>query len=111
MSAALERSAQANALALLAMANLLDVEYLVIQGRIEVFGEEYRKKIDDYFHAYDLNHNTAKILYSSLKSQANLLGALYQGSNLFYLRRFGELTSERTGSDHYDVKEYFGDNL
>ena len=111
VSAALDRSAQANALALLSMANLLDVEYLVIQGRIEVFGEEYRKKIDDYFHAYDLNHNTAKILYSSLKSQANLLGALYQGTNLFYLRRFGELTSERTGSDHYDVSQYFGDNL
>ncbi len=108
---AVERNAQSNALALLAMANLLDVDDIVVQGRIEAFGETYRALLVHYFHAYDLNHNTTPILFSSLKNQANILGAIYQGCNLYWLRRFGELTSERTGSDNYDVSQYFGDNI
>jgi predicted NBD/HSP70 family sugar kinase len=108
---ALERSAQENALSLLAMANLLDVDAIVIQGRVELFGEDYRALLEHYFHAYDLNHNTASILFSSLKNQANLLGAIYQGCNLYWLRRFGELTAARTSSDNYDVSQYFGDNI
>lgn len=108
---ALEKSARYNAIALLSFVNLLDVEDVVIQGRIVMFGEKYRSLLEHYFTLYDLNHNTARILFSSLKGKANVLGAVYQGTNLFYLRQFGELTAKRTGSRDYVVSEHFGDNL
>lgn len=111
VSSALERSARYNAIALLSIVNLLDVDDVVIQGRIVMFGEKYRALLEHYFTFYDLNHNTAKILFSSLKGKANVLGAVYQGANLFYLREFGDLTAKRTGSHDYIVSEHFGDNL
>jgi hypothetical protein len=46
-----------------------------------------------------------------LSGRANLLGAVYQGANLYWLRQFGELTAKRTRSRDYVVSEHFGDNL
>jgi|LAHS01.1.fsa_nt_gb predicted NBD/HSP70 family sugar kinase len=111
VSEALDKSARYNAIALLSVVNLLDVEDVVIQGRIVKFGEKYRALLEHYFSYYDLNHNTARILFSSLGGRANLLGAVYQGANLYWLRQFGELTAKRTRSRDYVVSEHFGDNL
>jgi predicted NBD/HSP70 family sugar kinase len=111
VSAAVDKSARYNAIQLLSIANLLDVEYLVIQGRILEFGESYRNLLIHYFSAYDMNRSTAKIVFSSLGSRANLLGAVYQGANIYRLKRFGEMTAKRTLSEDYDVREYFGDNI
>lgn len=108
---AVEESARFNAIQLLMVANLLDVDYLVIQGRILLLGEDYLKALTSYFRAYDKNHNTAKIIFSSLQEKANLLGAIYQGGNLYLLSRFGEMALERTNRDDYDVIRYFGDNI
>lgn len=108
---AVDRSARYNAIQLLAIANFLDVDYLVIQGRILEFGQPYFDLLVHYFAAYDLNHNTAKIVFSQLGSRANLLGAVYQGGNVYWLKRFGEMTAKRTTSNDYDVTQYFGDNI
>jgi len=107
----LDRSARYNAIELLAVANFLDVDYLVLQGRILTFGERYHALLNHYFALYDLNHNQAKIVFSTLGSRANLLGAVYQGGNIYWLKRFGEMTAKRTTSDDYDVTAYFGDNI
>jgi Transcriptional regulator/sugar kinase len=107
----LDRSARYNAIELLAVANFLDVDYLVLQGRILTFGERYHALLNHYFALYDLNHNQAKIVFSTLGSRANLLGAVYQGGNIYWLKRFGEMTAKRTTSGDYDVTVYFGDNI
>jgi predicted NBD/HSP70 family sugar kinase len=111
VSAAIEQSARYNAIALLSVVNLLDVDDVVIQGRIVEFGQKYLDSLRHYFSYYDLNRNTARILFSSLGGRANLLGAIYQGANLYWLREFGELTAKRTRSRDYVVSEHFGDNL
>jgi hypothetical protein len=106
----LQKSARLNAIQLLSITNLLDVDYIVIQGHILSFGTEYQDLLLKAFREYDRNLNTAQILFSSLGGEANLRGALYQGEKRFYLHRFGEITAQRTGSEDYDVDAYFGDD-
>lgn len=105
------KSAKYNALELLSVTNLLDLEYIVIEGKITEFGERYKEMLIKYFNAYDANHNHPKILFSSLNSDANLLGAVFQGTNMFLLKRFGDMTKKRTSTPDYNVQYYFGNNV
>lgn len=105
------KSAKYNALELLAVANLLDLEYIVIEGRITEFGDRYKDMLIKYFHAYDANHLNPTILFSSLNSDANLLGAVFQGTNMFLLKKFGDMTKKRTSTPDYNVQYYFGNNV
>lgn len=106
-----EESAKYNALQLLNVANLLDLEYIVLEGTILSFGEKYKNLLNKYYKTYDNNHNNAKLVYSTLDNEAILLGVIYQAINMFFIKQFQELVAKRTNNSNYDVNEYFGINV
>jgi predicted NBD/HSP70 family sugar kinase len=107
----IDKAAKRNAMHLLALVNLLDLDCIVIEGRFVNFGDPFKKALLRYYHEIDGNHNTAEILFSGLGDRSSLLGALYQGSNLYFLSLCERMTKSRTNSIHYDVRRYFGDNF
>jgi predicted NBD/HSP70 family sugar kinase len=111
VTAAVNLSAKYNAIEMLAVTNLLDLDYIVIEGRILEFGETYEQLLIKDYNEYDANHNSAKILFSSLNYEANLLGAAYQGTTMFFLKRFEEMAMERTNSRNYNARKYFENKM
>jgi predicted NBD/HSP70 family sugar kinase len=107
----LEESAQINAMRLLAITNLLDLDELLVGGRMVEFGDAFKKPLEKYYHLLDANLNTAVIHYSTLQGQAGILGASHQISNLYFLEQAETMTKERTTSSSYDAKKYFGNSL
>jgi len=106
-----EKAAKRNAMHLLALVNLLDLDFIVIEGRLVDFGEPFKKALLHYYHDIDGNHNTAEILFSELGERSSLLGALCQGTNLYFLSLCERMTKSRTNSIHYDFRRYFGENF
>jgi N-acetylglucosamine repressor len=106
-----ERSVELNALQYIAIADLLDLEAIVVYGKMLQLGESYTSGLVEAFHRYDANHRQTKILFSQLGDKASTLGAIYQATNLYFLERFGEMTQKRTNLTDYDVGRFFGNNV
>lgn len=111
ISEAIEYSAKINAIQLIAVSNLLDLEYICLEGKMLELGATYTDLIIHYFRKYDANHTRAQILFSSLDSAANMLGAIYQASNMYFLNLFAMLAAKRTNSSDHDIKTFFGNNI
>lgn len=111
VSRVLDEIARKNAIQLLATEQLLDLDYIVIQGSITSFGEKFKRKLISYYDHYSASSIQATILFSSLNNEANLLGAVYQANNLYWLRRFGDMTAERTTVSDYNVLQFFGNHI
>lgn len=101
-------SAKINAIRFLAIAELLDLQYIVINGKILEFGDGYKETLLTYFRDYDKLRCQTSFLFSPLKNTAALKGAIYQGNKLFFLRVFGETAKKRTSYTDYDVSKMFG---
>lgn len=108
---AVEKSAKINAIQLLSVTNLLDLEYVCLEGKMLEFGPRYRELICRYYRQYDANRNTAQILFSSCGHDANLLGAIYQASNMYFLDEFVKLAGKRTNAKDNGIKDFFGKNI
>lgn len=104
-------SAKINAMQFLFIADLLDLDHIVVYGKILDFGDKYKSLLLRCFKEYDGNRCTTEILFSRLQEGAALLGAMYQGSNLYLLKRFGDMTRKRTSHQDYDVRKFFGNNI
>lgn len=109
--ASLEEAAQINAMRLLAITNLLDLDELLVGGRMMEFGDAFKKPLEKYYRLLDANRNTAPIIYSKLQGQAGILGAAHQVNNLYFLSLAEKMTKDRTSSSTYDAKKYFGNSL
>lgn len=108
---AVDKSARLNALQLLSIANLLDLDYICLDGRILDFGKDYYEALLSYFRQYDKNFNTVQIITSSLNHDSNLLGAVYQASNKYLLSRFAEMAKKRTNLNNYGAIAYFANRV
>jgi predicted NBD/HSP70 family sugar kinase len=102
VKAAIDKSARYNAIQMLSVANLLDLDAICIQGRILEFGPHYLELVKRYFRGYDANRNTTEILASPLGDRANLLGAVYQAGIVFFMNRFLSMARKRN-SEQNDV--------
>lgn len=111
VSKAVDKSARVNALQLLYIANLLDLDYICIDGRILDFGKEYFETLLRYFRLYDKNFNTVQIITSSLNHDSNLLGAVYQASGKYLLSKFAEMAKKRTNFENYGAISYFANRV
>lgn len=98
---AVDKSAKINAIELLTMANMLDLDCICIEGRILDFGKAYYDSLLKYFRLYDANFNTVNIITSSLNHDANILGAVDQASKNYLLSRFVEIAKKRKTSATY----------
>lgn len=108
---AVEMNAKINARQIIAYNDMLDLEYIVIEGDILKYGEQYKEWLLKYINAYSVNPFRAKILFSSLEEPTSLLGAIYQASNIYYLNRLEEITNQRNPNGNYDISETFGRNI
>lgn len=104
-------SAKINAIRFLSIAELLDLQYIVINGKILDFGERYLNLLVSSFKNYDKLRCQTTFLFSPLKNTAALKGALYEGNNLFLLKLFGEMAKTRANMPEYDVSKVFGNNI
>ncbi|MCF0108029.1 MAG: ROK family transcriptional regulator [Bacilli bacterium] len=102
-----------NAQQVIAYNDLLDFEYIIFEGGINLFGEKARTKFLNYIATLDTVEFRAKILFSNFKeTPSSLLGAIYQANNIYYLNRLEEITNQRSSAGgHYDISEAFGNNI
>lgn len=92
--------------------DLLDMEYIIFEGGINMFGDPAREKFFKMINNLDRGEFRAKILFSSLTDVSpSLLGAIYQANNIYYLNRLEQITNQRSSFGNYDISETFGDNL
>lgn len=103
--AAVDESLHINAMRLLSLADLLDLEYIAINGKVLNFGDEYREKLISYFTTYDALRCQTGFLFSPLGEEPALLGALYEGTTLFRAKRFNEMTKRGSRFPNYNVTE------
>lgn len=98
---------------IIAYNDLLDFEYIIFEGGINMFGEAARAKFLKLINELDTVEFRAKILFSNLTEVApSLLGAIYQANNIYYLNRLEQITNQRSSTGgNYDISETFGDNL
>jgi len=102
-----EKSARINAIQLLAVSNLLDLDYICLEGKMIEFGNSYKDLLCRYYREYDANKNLTQITFSTCGKDANLYGAIYKSNEVYFLNRFIELANKRTNSINNDVEEFF----
>ena len=104
---AIEKSAKINAIQFLSVANLLDLDVIIIEGNILNFGDKYKEMLEKYYKMYDKNHITTSLKFSTLNTSSILLGAMYQGISMFYLNEFEKMVANRTNNQSYNIENYF----
>ena len=93
-----DESAKMNALALIGYADLLDVDLIVLEGPILLFGESYKNLLIKYINQYDAHEFRPHLQFSSFKDDNSLLGVAYQANKEFFDSVFELLASKRNGN-------------
>lgn len=92
---ALTFAAKKNALELLAISNLLDVEAIVVGGPIVTLGPSFTSTLSDCFKEYDANKGECILRISSLP-EAAIMGGYVKGKEDFYATTFASLAKKRS---------------
>ena len=94
---AVQDSAKINAMTIFGLSTILDIDYVVIEGKILDFGEEYLN-----FVKQDIGRLSkatlairARILSSSLKDESPMIGACHQAATMYFLSSIENATKER----------------
>jgi len=108
---AVEHNIEINAAQIIAYNDMLDLEYIIIEGAINDLGPKYKESLLRHINEYDFVEFRAKILFSSLDVPPSTLGAIYQANNIYFLNRLEQITNERCTTGNYDISETFGSNI
>lgn len=108
---AIDETAKADAIQLIAYNDLLDLEYIVIEGPVLLFKEYFKESLLKYIKQYDNVEFRAKIIFSSLNENSTLSGAIYQANSIYFLSKLEEITSMRDPTGNYDISDSFGDYI
>ncbi len=100
-----------DAIQIIAYCDLLDLEYVIIEGSFNKLGPKFKDLLLKYINEFDRSTFGSKILFSSLETPASLLGAMYQANNIYFLNRLEKITNQKSGSQDYDISESFGENI
>ena len=106
-----EKIAKYEALQLLCVNNILDLDDLVIEGKILLLGDKFKQMIQKYYVEFDNNHNNAKILFSNITGNAIILGTIYQAINRAFLRQFEKIIVKKSNDSVFKLDEYFHDSI
>ena len=104
---AVEESAKRNAITIIGLATILDVEYIVIEGQILKLGSGYMDLIRQYLSEFTEKEIRARLLVSTLKDQCEILGACYQATNIFLFEKVESITKQRTKSSKFVLDKYY----
>ena len=104
---AIEESAKRNAITIIGLATILDVEYIVIEGQILRLGPSYMDLLRQYLSEFSETDLRSRLLSSTLKDQCEILGACYQATNIFLFDKVESITKQRTKSNKFVLDEYY----
>ena len=108
---AIDEMARLNAIQLIAYNDMLDLEYIVIEGPMLLFKDKFKESLLKYINEYDKVEFRAKILFSSLNEASSLMGTIYQANSIYFLDKLEEITNIRDPKGNYDISEAFGDYI
>lgn len=100
---AVEESCKRNALTLIALSTLLDIEYIVIEGPVQMLGDSYIQKLSRYameFSEYDIR---TRIVPSKVGIDGSTVGACYQASSMYFLEKIESVTKKRIKVDNVEL--------
>jgi len=98
---AIQESAKRNAITIIGLATILDVEYIVIEGQILKLGSEYMDLLRQYASEFSEKEIRSRLLTTALNDQGEILGACYQATNIFLFEKVESMTKERTKSNKF----------
>ena len=104
---AIEESAKRNAITIIGLTALLDVEFIVIEGQILKLGSRYIDLLRKYISDFSNNLVRAKIIVSTLKESCEILGGCYQASNIYLLDQVESITKIRTKSPKFELDKIY----
>ena len=108
---AIDETAKSDAIQLIAYNDLLDLEYIVIEGPVLLFKEHFKDSLLKYIKQFDNVEFRAKIIFSSLNESSTLIGTIYQANSIYFLSKLEEITSMRDPTGNYDISDSFGDYI
>jgi len=110
---AVEIITEKNAAQLIAYSDLLDFDYIILEGDMNLLGPSYKELLIKDINELDQVSFKPKILFSTLSEvdRPSTLGAMYQATNIYFLNKLQKLTNERCVSGNYDISDTFGTNI
>lgn len=92
-----QESAKINAMTIFGLATILDIDCIVIEGKILDFGDEYLDLVrQDISRLSSVTSPIrARIIPSSLKEESPMIGACYQAASIYFLDSVENATKER----------------
>lgn len=105
----IDESCKRNAFTLIALATILDLEYIVIEGPILSLGEEYVTRIKKYVDRYSFSEIRAKILSSQLENNSSHIGVAYEAVSIYLLNRLEKMTQKRLNQPSFTINKVFRD--
>lgn len=106
---AIKESAMINAMTIFGLATILDIDYVVIEGKILDFGEEYLDLIKQYISRFSsvTLAMRARILSSSLKDESSMIGACHQAASMHFLDSIENATKERINLPEFVIDKKY----
>lgn len=104
---AVEESAKRNAITIIGLTAILDVEFIAIEGQILKLGTKYIDLLRKYISDFSNNIVRAKIIVSSLKDSCEILGGCYQAANMYLLDEIESITKIRTKSPKFELDKIY----
>ena len=92
-----QESAKINAMTIFGLATILDIDCIVIEGKILDFGDEYLDLVRQDISRLSIATSPirARIIPSSLKEESPMIGACYQAASIYFLDSVENATKER----------------
>lgn len=104
---AVEESAMRNAMTIFGLATILDVNYIVIEGRILEFGTKYLDLMRKNMNEFASTEIRARIAVSNLKEESSILGACYQASSIYFRDVIENSTKDKFNIPDFVLEEKY----
>jgi len=104
---AVEESAKRNAITIIGLATILDVEFIAIEGKILKLGSRYIDLLRKYILEFSNNIVRAKIIISNLEESCEILGGCYQAANIYLFDKVESITKIRTKSPKFELDNIY----
>lgn len=104
---AIEIACKFNALTIINLCTLLDLECVVIEGPILKFGPTIVNKICKYVNELSVYSIRTRIIESSLGSDSSLIGACYQAQTIYFHKSLEKLNRKRLKINEFNINPAF----
>lgn len=103
----IRESIKMNAISIINLCALLDIEYLVIEGPILQFGKSYTDLLTQTINEYSLTKIRTKIVTSKLQEDSSILGTAYQAITAYMFDSLEKLTRKRLNNKNFKLNKGF----